>query len=70
MRSPRSLWRGVAACVVLGPLTGPLALRALYHWRTGARVLAALYVVTACMVWVDLPLILRGLLQYIGAHHS
>ena len=59
----------ISAFVLGGPISGPLFLRAVKHWRAGDRVLAGLYGVAIALVWVLLPTLLSWLTRVDAAYH-
>lgn len=59
----------VSAWLIGGPISGPLFLRAVRHWRAGDRILAGLYVAAIGSVWVILPSVLSWLIRVDAAYH-
>ncbi len=53
------------AALGLGPVSGPLFLRANMHWRNGDKVLAGLYGIVILQFWLLLPALTAAIL-----HHS
>ena len=46
-----------------GPISGPLFLRAVKHWRARDKWLAALYGVAIVEVWIILPVVLSWMVH-------
>lgn len=56
-----------APWLLLGPLTGPLAIGCLVAWRAEKRWLAGVYALGMASVWFGLPAILARELTWLAA---
>ncbi len=52
------------AALGLGPVSGPLFLRANMHWRNGDKILAGLYGVLILEFWIMLPIATAAIVHH------
>jgi hypothetical protein len=63
----KTLLGGAAACLALGPLTGPLALGLVACIRARRPWMASVYALGIAEVVVGLPLILKAQLEFLAS---